>query len=494
MDLLRHTDFDNKIFWLLFVLHILVGSLYVFFGLPPVIFIAFGFMLLMLTMFSLDLLSSIFSSMLLVVALELQFIMQDDPMISFSNVIMVILVIIATAVIGAGFIGSKAITTQRLNQQKQAASIEHHRLQSLINSMADGVIATDAEGAVVMYNGAALDIMNINVSLEAKKLPDFLKLEDQDGNHINIYEQAEEKQRQIITTDYKLQIDEGEFINLYVSMAPVRIGYGREGQRGYIILLRDITREKSLEEERDEFISVVSHELRTPVTITEGNVSNAQLIIKRNNVSIPEVDDTLEAAHKQIVFLADMINDLSTLSRAERGVIQFDPEPINVAELIKTLENDYKIDVQQKGLVMRTSVQPDIGSLISSRLYVREVLQNFITNAIKYTEKGSITIGAVKNSDGNIAFTIKDSGIGISKADQKMLFHKFFRSEDFRTRQNNGTGLGLYVTQKLASMIKAEIHVTSELNRGSTFMVTVPNLKMHHEHHDSSTISQAASE
>jgi signal transduction histidine kinase len=107
---------------------------------------------------------------------------------------------------------------------------------------------------------------------------------------------------------------------------------------------------------------------------------------------------------------------------------------------------------------------------------VREILQNFITNALKYTEKGSVVVGAKPVKDG-VLFTVSDTGIGISKSDQERVFDKFFRSEDFRTRATSGTGLGLYVTMKLARIVHAEVSLESELNHGSTFSIFIPNLQ-----------------
>src|SRR5690606_27226937 len=121
------------------------------------------------------------------------------------------------------------------------------------------------------------------------------------------------------TRDWKIIYPDKSEVKLYVSIAPVRLGFGQKGQRGFVILMRDITREKSLEEERDEFISVVSHELRTPITIAEGNIGNAAYIFKKSGLHHKAVQDALEQAHQQITFLASLINDLATLSRAERG-------------------------------------------------------------------------------------------------------------------------------------------------------------------------------
>lgn len=353
-----------------------------------------------------------------------------------------------------------------------SAKLEHERLNSLINSMADGVIAVDQHSRVQMYNGAALNILDINGSMHGHKLSTVLKPIDKDNNAVDIDELILSTSSPTTNRDLRLRYADDSAINLYLSIAPVHLGYGTTGQRGFVLVLRDITREKSLEEERDEFISVVSHELRTPIAIAEGNLSNAQFIADKDSSAEP-IKAALKEAHNQVLFLADMINDLSTLSRAERGVLKLETEAIDITELVAEIGEAYQAQAADKGLKLTTKT---VGrpTLNSSRLYTREVLQNFVTNAIKYTETGAVHIEAKANRKG-VTFTVRDSGIGISKQDQKRVFEKFFRSEDFRTRSTNGTGLGLYVTAKLARLLGAEIELTSKLNHGSTFIITVPN-------------------
>jgi two-component system phosphate regulon sensor histidine kinase PhoR len=353
--------------------------------------------------------------------------------------------------------------------------LEHERLTSLINSMADAVLAVDEEAKIVLYNAAALDIFDVNNITVGTPLGELFKPVDKDNQPVDITTMVRDTTVPVTSRDLRVRYSDDSFSNLYLSIAPVHLGYGKEGQRGYVLLLRDITREKSLEEERDEFISVVSHELRTPITITEGNISNAQLIVDKSG-DPAAVKKALEEAHKQIIFLANMVNDLATLSRAERGKLEVEVESIRVADLVKELATNYKQQAEGKGLQLLTELDPAVETLNSSKLYVREILQNFITNAIKYTEQGSVTVKAQADPRG-VKFSISDTGIGISKADQEKVFDKFFRSEDFRTRQVNGTGLGLYVTVKLTRLIHAEIDLTSELNKGSTFTVFVPNLQ-----------------
>lgn len=354
-------------------------------------------------------------------------------------------------------------------------TLEHEQLTSLINSMADGVIAVDREMTIVISNGAALNILDVNDTLIGKQLGEVLRPLDKNNQEVAVERLVQGAAVPTTTRELLLKYPDGSQINLYLSIAPVHLGYGKSGNEGYVLLLRDITREKSLEEERDEFISVVSHELRTPIAITEGNISNAQFIAGRTG-DIEQIKLALQQAHDQTMFLANMVNDLATLSRAERGKLTLEITPIDIADLVGKLAKTYQPDAEKKGLRLETRIAPNIPPLTSSELYVREILQNFITNAIKYTEKGSVTVTA-EPADKGVRFAVSDTGIGISKKDQEMVFDKFFRSEDFRTRKANGTGLGLYVTLKLARLIHAELDLKSELNEGSTFSIFIPNLQ-----------------
>lgn len=362
------------------------------------------------------------------------------------------------------------------SEQQKSINLEHQQLRALINSMADGVIATDEQGKITMYNGAALNILDKNSALDASYIGNALKLIGENDQPIDSTRLIVSTKIQTISRDYRLKYSDGSIINVYLSIAPVKPGYGSVSQGGFVILVRDITKEKSLEDERDEFISVVSHELRTPVTIAEGNLSNAQIIMDRGNDQV-KLKETLVQAHDQILFLASLINDLSTLSRAEHGTLDVDYVSINVPQLVQKLVDNYTPSVEKKGLKLFAEVDPTLEVLQSSSLYVREILQNFITNAIKYTEQGHITI-SVKPANGGVKFIISDTGIGISKNDQERVFSKFFRSEDFRTRKNSGTGLGLYVTMKLAKMINAQVSLDSTLNQGSSFTIYIPNMEL----------------
>ncbi len=352
--------------------------------------------------------------------------------------------------------------------------IDHQRLESLVNSMADGVLSTNEKGEIVLYNGAALNVLDVNAIQKGDPIENVLKLTNENKEPLDVKRIILNCKTQTISRDYKLVYEDSSVVSIYLSISPVHLGYGKTGESGYVLIIRDITREKSLEEERDEFISVISHELRTPAAITEGAVSNAIFMLEKTG-DLEKINDALETAHKQARYLEDMINDLSTLSRAERGVLEKNIEEINAHDFVKQLEDSYKKQAEEKGLELKVDIDPHLSLLKSVRLYVTEIMQNFITNAIKYTEEGSVTIHA-KQKDNGVEFAVSDTGIGISKGDQARVFEKFFRAEDFRTRAQNGTGLGLHVTRKLSQLAEAKISLESELNEGSTFRIFFPNL------------------
>lgn len=369
------------------------------------------------------------------------------------------------------------VEQKALTKSYRQNKVERQRLLALINNMGEAVLATDEKGKIILYNAAVLNLLDTNATLEGKSIDSVLNLHELETNHsAKMTTLIKKSPSGITTTNYIHKFGPNDLMNVYINIAPIKLGFKEKLQSGYIIIMRDITKEKSLEEERDEFISVVSHELRTPVAIAEGNISNAQFVTEKHH-DPKAVTNALEQAHEQVVFLARMINDLATLSRAERSDVEMELNTIDITRFVEDLGLSYQQDTQTKGLTLTTSVAKNTKSLITSELYLHEILQNFITNAIKYTRKGTILVHARSDQLGNAIFSVADTGIGLNKADQKRVFDKFFRSEDYRTRESSGTGLGLYVTAKLAKRIGATITLESELNKGTTFTITVPQQK-----------------
>ncbi len=449
-----------------------VTSPYIFLGLMP-IFIAFIWY---------GKRGALISSLLQIIIMSLSYIV-FYPYATFQDFASFISVVVVAIILFAFLIDVLDLAQSRIEllvETSETAQIEHKRLNSLINSMGDGVLATDDKGDIINYNGAALELLDTNESIGGNNLMKYLNLSDRDGKKVDIIKDVKELDRTIIRDDLVLSLSKDDKLNLYVNIAPIHLGYESDSSKsaGYTLIMRDITAQKSLEEERDEFISVVSHELRTPIAITEGKVSNS-ILVNKNNSKDKKVAKSLEEAHEQVVFLAAMINDLATLARAERGALDMEISLIDPAELMKEVQANYESEAKQRKLKLTVHSAKDLPSINNSKLYIQEILQNFVTNSLKYTHKGSIAISAVKgDKKGEVQFSVKDTGIGISTSDKKHLFEKFFRSEDYRTRESGGTGLGLHITKKLSDKIGGKITIKSTLNKGSTFCLTVGSLDL----------------
>ncbi|MDD3035760.1 MAG: ATP-binding protein [Candidatus Saccharimonadaceae bacterium] len=463
----------------LLAVHLLVGSYLLFYSGIVSPFIG-GCLLMMLASylcFSYKGLHISTLSFLAIVFFDILAWNQNNILIVKYDLLAAIAILITNILILSYTNKSKGNNKAELIRSKARESLQQDRISTIINNMTDALISTDANGNIVIYNAASLNILDTNISLEGHSIDEILPLTDQSGKKIVLSEEFKKAKTTVKRDDLDYKISVDEKMRLEVTFSPIRSSFNHINsiRNGYIILMRDITKAKSLEEERDEFISVVSHELRTPIAIAEGTISNVLMMFDHKDVTKKMMKDSAKTAHEQILFLSSMVNDLSTLSRAERGVAGT-TELIDVTELAHKLFGKYQSEALEKKLTLNLDLSPKLGKVNVSRLYLEELLQNFITNAIKYTKNGSVDI-IIKQENGSIKFAVKDSGVGISKSDQVKVFDKFFRSEDYRTRETGGTGLGLYIAAKLAHKMGVKIQLTSRLNFGSTFSFSVPEAK-----------------
>lgn len=369
------------------------------------------------------------------------------------------------------------VTFDSYRRLSEKEKLQQRRLYTVINSINDSILNVSSRGVVRFYNAATLSLLDTNVNLVNRNIDEIFQLTNENGEKVkvaNIISMI--KGGGIDRDDLVHTYHDGQKINVYLSILKVRSSFGSTNSQsdlgGYIIIARDITRRKSLEDERDEFISVVSHELRTPVTIVEGALSNIQFALNKN-ADISKLEDTLDDAHNQVLFLAQMVNDLSTLSRVERNA-NMESETISIKTIIHDLYAKYRKEAKMHNLALDIDA-PNNGNIKIPRMVIEEIMQNLIGNAIKYTKSGGVTVGAKIHSDTKeVEFYVRDTGIGISKGDISQVFQRFWRSEDYRTRETSGTGFGLHVVKQLAEKVGTKVEIKSRLNHGSTFSFRLP--------------------
>lgn len=401
-----------------------------------------------------------------------EFLEQEGGLVTYSllSAIVAVLTILTSYVFVTVLMGARK-KNDELTQAQRSENLQVNRLNTLLNSISDAVLTLNRYGRITSQNAAAQAFFDTNQSLVGKDIDKLLHLSDNDDKQVRLHDLMESVRSAMHRDD--LSTKDGEEVrHVSLQMSRIRGNFDDDEEYGVVLILRDITKQKTLEEEKDEFISVTSHELRTPVAIAEGGMSNL-LIMHDRNADRAKLRESIQTAYDQIIYLAKIVNDLSTLSRADRGVGDA-PEEIDVTALLHDLHQRYHGEADAKNLRLDLDIASSLPRAVVSRLYLEEILQNLLTNAIKYTKEGSVTLGAQLLENGSIECWVKDTGIGIGKADLGKIFQKFYRSEDYRTRETSGTGLGLYVVSRLAAKLNTKIEVESRLNHGSTFKFVIP--------------------
>ena len=346
---------------------------------------------------------------------------------------------------------------------------ERQRLSALINSVRDSVLVLDNRDRIAIHNEAAAQLLGGKSNIRGQLFEDLVHFEDADERPIEFkISQTRPSERK----DLRLRAGDNSIVNVQVNVAPYIVD---RQNRGNVVILHDISEDKTIAQEREEFIAVASHELRTPLAIAESDLSMllSPSYLPENKESV----SMLNGALRSLTQLSHIISDLTNLSQVEDEQFEVDLEPLNPVGLLREFQADYEDQAKSKGLDLSINVPESIDapSILTSQYVVREILTIFISNAIKFTDSGNITLSLIPSKDKNgITFGVQDSGIGISQSDQNKIFEKFFQSEHYQNRVHGGTGLGLYIAKQLATRITAEIWFESELGKGSTFYLWVP--------------------
>ena len=352
-----------------------------------------------------------------------------------------------------------------------------------INAIDDGVLAISKDGNIELINPSAQQIIGWDqgdaLGLNWKSV---LKLVTSDGKDVEDLENpiAQSLSKNQPTHNDKLFLLTSSEKRILVSIVSSPVGTDGEG---IIVVFRDITKEKAEEREQAEFISTASHEMRTPVASIEGYLG---LALNPATAHIDEkARDFITKAHESAQHLGRLFQDLLDISKVEDGRMKNNPKIINVNEFLKDIFDGLatKADEKQLNYIFmpdiidegkEKSLQPIFYANIDPD-HFREVVSNLIENAIKYTPSGEVVVN-ITGDDKQISVSVKDSGIGIPAEDIPHLFQKFYRVDNSDTREIGGTGLGLYLSRRLAETMSGNLRVESKYKEGSTFYLEIPRM------------------
>lgn len=353
----------------------------------------------------------------------------------------------------------------------------------VINAIDDGVLAISKDGNIELINPSAQQIIGWDqgdaLGLNWKSV---LKLVTSDGKDVEDLENpiAQSLSKNQPTHNDKLFLLTSSEKRILVSIVSSPVGTDGEG---IIVVFRDITKEKAEEREQAEFISTASHEMRTPVASIEGYLG---LALNPATAHIDEkARDFITKAHESAQHLGRLFQDLLDISKVEDGRMKNNPKIINVNEFLKNIFDGLATKASEKQLnyifmpdIVGESKEKSLQPIFYANIdpdHFREVVSNLIENAIKYTPSGEVVVN-VTGDDKQISVSVKDSGIGIPAEDIPHLFQKFYRVDNSDTREIGGTGLGLYLSRRLAEAMSGNLRVESKYKEGSTFYLEIPRM------------------
>ena len=368
------------------------------------------------------------------------------------------------------------------NLENRLSAVES-KSDVVINAIDDGVLAISKDGNIELINPSAQQIIGWDqgdaLGLNWKSV---LKLVTSDGKDVEDLDNpiAQSLSKNQPTHNDKLFLLTSSEKRILVSIVSSPVGTDGEG---IIVVFRDITKEKAEEREQAEFISTASHEMRTPVASIEGYLG---LALNPATAHIDEkARDFITKAHESAQHLGRLFQDLLDISKVEDGRMKNNPKIINVNEFLKDIFDGLATKASEKQLNYifmpdiidegkEKSLQPIFYANIDPD-HFREVVSNLIENAIKYTPSGEVVVN-ITGDDKQISVSVKDSGIGIPAEDIPHLFQKFYRVDNSDTREIGGTGLGLYLSRRLAEAMSGNLRVESKYKEGSTFYLEIPRM------------------
>jgi PAS domain S-box-containing protein len=274
-------------------------------------------------------------------------------------------------------------------------------------------------------------------------------------------------------TELRLRLPDGTLRWVSATFSPVRDPETHQPALA-LAILRDISRQKEVEQLQRDFVSIVSHELRAPLTAIKGFAKT--LLMKDEELDAPTRREFLATVNEQAERLARLVDDLLQVSRIDAGRVRLDREDLSLAGVVEELMGQFHSRWGARRFVV--DLPPDLPPVRADRAKLEEILINLIDNAIKYSPEGAPVRVAARPAGDEIEVAVEDRGIGIAPEDVAHLFEKFQRIVTPATRDIGGTGLGLYIVKGLVEAHGGRVWVESVPGAGSTFCFTLPRARV----------------
>lgn len=364
-----------------------------------------------------------------------------------------------------------------LGSMLREKQIETGTSHAVLESIADGVIATDAEDRVVVFNRSAERILGLNSSSvvgrpvfeitgayggAAQRLRDAISdWRERPAEHGNAQEYLEER----------ITLEDNRVVSLHLAQVTIRDEFF-----GTVSIFRDITREVEVDRLKSEFVATVSHELRTPMTSIKGYVE----MILMGAVGDLNTDQRrfLQVIRSNIERLGDLVNDLLDISRIESGRVSLELIDFDLRGLLREVRDTFerRTRLEDKPMQIELEVPDDLPRVRADPARIRQVLTNLAANSFNYTPSGGRIVISAWDTDGEVVIRILDNGMGIPPQEHAKVFERFYRGQGALELSISGTGLGLPIVKELVEMHQGRIWLESAgvPGEGSEFTFSLP--------------------
>ena len=380
--------------------------------------------------------------------------------------------------IGAPQDGAEIVSVSVVTVPANTKALPTHEVR--LPTVGDGLIATDEKGNIIIINKAAERILGTkHEEIIGKHFSKITLLNDEKG--VPVLSEKHPVSMALKagvtttgTTYYNVRKD-GTKIPVAITVTPVILG-GKV--IGTIKVFRDITNERAVDKAKTEFVSLASHQLRTPLSTVNWY---AEMLLAGDVGTLNEKQKKyLDEVYRSNQRMVELVNALLDVSRLELGTFVIEPEPTDVCKLARSVISEEKPEIDAKKIKFSLSCGINIPLIQADPKLLHMVMQNILSNAVKYTPKeGRVRLSISLSGKDNLQIKISDTGYGIPKNQHDKIFTKLFRADNVREKDTDGTGLGLYIVKSIVENSGGKIWFESAReNDGTTFYVTLPILGM----------------
>jgi len=349
--------------------------------------------------------------------------------------------------------------------------------EALLESIGDGVIATDSRQKIILVNRAAAQMLGWQAKdMLGKIIYSVLKMTNSKGeaipikkNSIALSFKSESKITTIASDGLCFTSKKSTLLPAVFSATPIILG---NYAIGTVVVFRDITHERDVDRMKTEFISLASHQLRTPLAAVKwfSQMLESGDAGKLNKEQLNFVNNISESNERMI----DLTNNLLNINRIESGKIIINPKQTDFEKLVTETVNYLQNKVEKKELVWKIKIDSNLPKIKIDPKLIREVFINLLSNAIKYSKNSGLITVIISRQENLIISQITDEGYGIPGNEQKHVFQKFYRGANIVNEHPEGTGLGLYLVKAIIESSGGNIWFKSELGVGTTFWFSLP--------------------